>query len=74
MTTRRIEYNGHFGDISELQGAVTVTPSGENEGVSTALARVDIGPDDSKEGRMSLIVYLMSLSERRKQNLTNIYD
>ena len=64
-----LEYNGHFGDISELQGAVTITPSGENEGVSTALARVDIGPDESKEGRMRVFSRLVG-----KDNLqTNIH-
>lgn len=64
-----LEYNGHFGDISELQGTVTITPSGENEGVSTALARVDIGPDESKEGRMRVFSRLVG-----KDNLqTNIH-
>lgn len=64
-----LEYNGRFGDIRELNGTVTITPSDENEGMSTALCRVDIRPDDSKEGRMSVFSRLVG-----KDNLpTNIH-
>ena len=60
-----LEYNGHFGDITELHGTVTIAPSD----ISTALCRVDIGPDESKEGRMRVFNRLVG-----KDNLsTNMH-
>ena len=47
-----LKYDGYFGKMDLIQGIVTIAPSDKPDDESMALCRVDIGPDDYKEGWM----------------------
>jgi hypothetical protein len=56
-----LQYDGFFGVIDQLHGTVTIAPSDSSDDCSMSLCRVEIGPDESKEGRMMVFSRLVGL-------------
>lgn len=56
-----LQYDGFFGVIDQLHGTVTIAPSDSSDDCSMSLCRVEIGPDESKEGRMMVFSRLVGI-------------